>query len=126
MPFLAVKIDASAPFSINAIRSRWRVIRNTYTIPKIPRNAADDLEETYACEHTPAPLEAMQAREREQFVKAAINRLPKMEALIITLFYLNESPIEEIEQITGLSNSNVKVKLFRARKALEKELQFLL
>ncbi len=68
----------------------------------------------------------MQAREREQFVKAAINRLPKMEALIITLFYLNESPIEEIEQITGLSNSNVKVKLFRARKALEKELQFLL
>jgi len=42
------------------------------------------------------------------------------------LYYMNDSTIEEIEQITGLSNSNVKVKLFRARKVLGKELQFLL
>lgn len=86
----------------------------------------EDLEENYAYEYSPPPLEALQAREREQFVKEAINRLPKMEALIITLYYLNESPIEEIEQVTGLSNSNIKVKLFRARKVLGKELQFLL
>lgn len=86
----------------------------------------EQLEENYDYAFTPAPLEALQAREREQFVKEAINRLPKMEALVVTLFYLNESPIEEIEQITGLSNSNVKVKLFRARKVLGRELQFLL
>ncbi|MCF0073350.1 sigma-70 family RNA polymerase sigma factor [Dyadobacter sp. CY261] len=86
----------------------------------------DELEENYAYEYSPAPLDAMQASERERFVKEAISRLPKIEALVITLFYLNESPIEEIEQITGLSNSNVKVKLFRARKVLGKELQFLL
>jgi len=86
----------------------------------------EDLSENYSYEHSPPPLEALQAREREQFVKDAINRLPKMEALVITLYYLNDSPIEEIEQITGLSNSNVKVKLFRARKVLGKQLQFLL
>ncbi|WP_353721650.1 RNA polymerase sigma factor [Dyadobacter sp. 676] len=90
------------------------------------RSIDDEFEENYHYEHSPPPLEALQAREREQFVKDAINRLPKMEALIVTLYYLNESPIEEIEQITGLSNSNVKVKLFRARKVLGKELQFLL
>jgi len=86
----------------------------------------DDFEENYHYAYSPPPFEALQAREREQFVKDAINRLPKMEALVITLYYLNDSTIEEIEQITGLSNSNVKVKLFRARKVLGKELQFLL
>lgn len=95
--------------------------------PRLALQSIDDeFEENYHYEHSPPPLEGLQAREREQFVKEAINRLPKMEALIITLYYLNESPIEEIEQITGLSNSNIKVKLFRARKVLGKELQFLL
>ncbi|ACT96055.1 RNA polymerase sigma factor [Dyadobacter fermentans] len=86
----------------------------------------EELEQNYDYQYSPPPLEALQTREREQFVKDAINRLPKLEALIVTLYYLNDSPIEEIEQITGLSNSNVKVKLFRARKMLGKELHFLL
>lgn len=95
--------------------------------PRLALQSIDDeFEENYHYQHSPTPLEALQAREREQFVKDAINRLPKMEALVVTLYYLNDSPIEEIEQITGLSNSNVKVKLFRARKVLGKELQFLL
>lgn len=86
----------------------------------------DDLEENYHYTYTPPPFEALQAREREQFVKDAINRLPKLEALVITLYYLNDSTIEEISQITELTSSNVKIKLFRARKVLGKELQFLL
>ena len=45
---------------------------------------------------------------------------------LITLFYLDESSVEEIEQITGLTKSNVKVKLFRARKKLLNELSLLL
>ncbi len=86
----------------------------------------DDLEENYHYAYTPPPFEALQAREREQFVKDAINRLPKLEALVITLYYLNDSTVEEISQITELTGSNVKIKLFRARKVLGKELQFLL
>lgn len=92
----------------------------------IMQSIDNELEESYNYEYSPAPLEAMQAHERARYVKEAIDRLPQMEALIVTLYYLNDSPIEEIEQITGLSNSNVKVKLFRARKVLGKELQFLL
>lgn len=95
--------------------------------PRMVMQSIDhELEESYNYEHSPAPLEAMQSHERARYVKEAIDRLPRMEALVVTLYYLNDSPIEEIEQITGLSNSNVKVKLFRARKILGKELQFLL
>ncbi|MBO9613968.1 MAG: RNA polymerase sigma factor [Dyadobacter sp.] len=95
--------------------------------PRLALQSIDDeFEENYHYVYSPPPFEALQAREREQFVKDAINRLPKIEALVITLYYLNDSSIEEIEQITGLTNSNVKIKLFRARKVLGKELQFLL
>ena len=45
---------------------------------------------------------------------------------MITLFYLNESKIDEIEEITGLTQTNIKVKLFRARKKLYNELSLLL
>ena len=64
--------------------------------------------------------------DHQQIIKAAINRLPETESLIITLFYINESSIAEIKQITGLSEGNIKVKLFRARKKLKKELVVLL
>lgn len=64
--------------------------------------------------------------EQKRFITEAIDKLPEMESLIITLFYLNENTIDEIESITGLSKSNIKVKLFRARKKLKIELKHLL
>ncbi|GAB3276631.1 RNA polymerase sigma factor [Larkinella harenae] len=72
------------------------------------------------------PTDPLITSEREQYVKEAIKKLPKLESLVITLFYFEENSVEEIEAITGLSKSNIKVKLFRARKTLEKELHFLL
>ncbi len=65
----------------------------------------------------------MYAKDRQFFVRQAFDQLPKMEGLIITLFYLNENSIEEIREITGLSTANIKVKLFRARKTLKKILE---
>ncbi|MEE9363469.1 MAG: RNA polymerase sigma factor [Cellulophaga sp.] len=53
-------------------------------------------------------------------VTTAIHKLPRMESLLISLFYTNESSIEEISIITGLSKTNIKVKLYRARKKLKK------
>ncbi|WP_221393995.1 RNA polymerase sigma factor [Dyadobacter sp. NIV53] len=71
-------------------------------------------------------LEQIEAKEYQFYIKRAIQKLPDAEALLITLFYLNENTVKEIEEITGLSASNIKVKLFRARKILEKELRFLM
>jgi RNA polymerase sigma-70 factor (ECF subfamily) len=42
--------------------------------------------------------------------------MPKGDALLLTLYYMEDNPIKEIAKITGLNESNVKVKLHRARK----------
>ena len=55
-------------------------------------------------------------QEREKIVKTAIKKLPDEYGILLTLFYLEELSIEETSEILQLSISNVKVKLFRARK----------
>ncbi len=70
--------------------------------------------------------EQLQAQQEQQYVKEAIDRLPPTEALLVTLYYLDGNSTREIGQITGMSLANIKIKLFRARKRLEKDLAFLL
>lgn len=60
--------------------------------------------------------------EKEQLAKA-INMLQQSERIILTLFYLQEQSIQEVSKITGDSVSNVKVKLYRARKRLKEILE---
>ncbi|MFD1314395.1 RNA polymerase sigma factor [Namhaeicola litoreus] len=75
---------------------------------------------------TSDPHNILKQEEQKVYVQKAIESLPETDAFLITLFYLNESSVEEIQEITGLSNSNVKTKLFRARKKLREALQVLL
>lgn len=67
-------------------------------------------------------LDQMSSEEQQNMVTAAIDRLPEDESAIVTLFYMEDNSIEDISEITGLSRSNVKVKLFRIRKKLSAEL----
>lgn len=53
-----------------------------------------------------------------QALHQAIDRLSPDERGIITLFYMEEKTIDELAEVTGLSSSNVKVKLHRIRKKL--------
>jgi len=71
-------------------------------------------------------LDLLKVEEQKKYVTFAINTLPEIDALLITLFYLNENTFDEIIQITGLTKTNIKVRLFRARKKLYKELSKLL
>lgn len=57
--------------------------------------------------------------ERGTMLEKALMKLSEPERTIVTLYYINESSVEEIHSITGLSKANVKVKLFRARKKLQ-------
>ena len=68
-------------------------------------------------------LDSLDTEIQSKLVNEAINNLPADESAIVTLFYLKENTIDDISQITGLSVSNVKVKLFRIRKKLYDELQ---
>ena len=53
-----------------------------------------------------------------QALHKAMEQLSPDERGIVTLFYMEEKTIEDIAAVTGLSNSNVKVKLHRIRKKL--------
>ena len=86
----------------------------------------DFVKDNYSEDQDFPQLEAMKEEEQKKYVRQAVDRLPEKDALIITLFYLNENSIEEIQEITDLTESNVKVKLFRARKKLKTELAGLL
>jgi RNA polymerase sigma-70 factor (ECF subfamily) len=63
-------------------------------------------------------LEDTELKERQKLIKSAIEQLSEMDALLITLFYMNNLSIDEIREITGLNKSNIKVRLHRARKKM--------
>ncbi|WP_289054548.1 RNA polymerase sigma factor [Carboxylicivirga marina] len=71
-------------------------------------------------------LNRLEQKERKVILKKALSKLKEQDAFIIILYYYKEQSIEEIEQATGLSKSNVKIKLHRGRKQLQKELETLL
>lgn len=64
-------------------------------------------------------------KEQALLVRQAVDRLPDDERVVITLYYLNECAVKDITEITGISESNVKIKLFRARKRLWEMLKFM-
>lgn len=63
-------------------------------------------------------LDQIDQDEKMRILKTAIDKLSEDEQLLINLFYFNKQNIEEICVITGLSESNVKVKLHRIRKKM--------
>ncbi|MEG1087974.1 MAG: sigma-70 family RNA polymerase sigma factor [Bacteroidales bacterium] len=58
--------------------------------------------------------------EEEQFrkLKESIAKLETEEQFLILQFYYKNSSIKDLENITGLSESNIKTKLFRIKKKL--------
>ena len=58
------------------------------------------------------------SEEQLQRLSDAIEMLNADERALITLYYMNEKPVAEVASILGLTVSNVKIKLLRARKKL--------
>ena len=71
-------------------------------------------------------LEQYTAQERSIYLEKAIGHLKEIDRLIISIFYLAQKSIEEIEEITNISKSNLKVRLHRSRKQLAETLNKLL
>ncbi len=67
-----------------------------------------------------AALAAARARELLDY---GLRRLSPDERLIITLAEIEERPMREIAELTGWSESNVKVRAFRARQNLKRILE---
>jgi len=69
------------------------------------------------------PQQAVLAAERERELRAAILALPPNQRAIIELRHFQELSYAEIAAALKISVANVKIKLFRARKALRTILQ---
>lgn len=55
---------------------------------------------------------------RSSIVNFALQKINEDERGLISLFYYDELGTDEISEITGISKSNIKVKLFRARQKM--------
>lgn len=64
-----------------------------------------------------------QADHRTEGLQQALFKLSSEAQSLISLHYTSEKSVDEISKITGLSKSNVKIKLFRARNKLKELMQ---
>jgi RNA polymerase sigma-70 factor (ECF subfamily) len=55
---------------------------------------------------------------RNSLVSFALQKINDEERGLISLYYYEEMSTEEISEVTGISKSNIKVKLFRARQKM--------
>ena len=63
-------------------------------------------------------LDVIPEEHRAKCIKAAMEQLQEEDYTLILLYYFEDQSIDEISNVTGLSESNTKVKLHRARKKL--------
>ncbi|MFN8339340.1 MAG: sigma-70 family RNA polymerase sigma factor [Saprospiraceae bacterium] len=57
-------------------------------------------------------------KETKSSIDTLLSHLDEESRMIVDLYYLEEQNIKEVAFITGLTESNIKIKLFRARKTL--------
>ena len=77
----------------------------------------DEIEEDIA---------GLDENEQKKAVAKILEKLPEVDRVLITLFYMENHPVTEISEVTGLGESNVKVRLHRVRRKIYQELQEIL
>ncbi len=122
-----------ADFKAEAKFSTWlyRIAYNTavsHTRKKKVEFLAMDEEmiENHSNDEIQQEIMGLTKEEQSALIKNALSSLPRTDSLIISLYYYHGKDLEEISGIVGLSQNNVKVKLFRIRKKLLKEMNNLL
>jgi RNA polymerase sigma factor (sigma-70 family) len=79
---------------------------------------SDHVITNYSEEEISSRVDRMDEDDQKKLIDKALRKLPQADSLLITLFYHAQNSIEEISYVTGLSASNVKVRLHRIRKRL--------
>jgi len=105
----------------------YRIVYNTaISAQRLKKDAFLDIDSTaakYSSENRVEASDKLETRDRKVLLKQAIAQLDEDDAFIVILYYYKDLSIEEIQQITGISNSNIKVKLHRSRKRLFQTLE---
>lgn len=121
--------QALGNFQFESKFSTWfyRIVYHTALSALKRQHLFISYEETTPSDLTEAEVEnaatLLERDDRKEIVSRVLKKLPPDESFLLTLYYLEECSVEEIRQITDLGASNVKVKLFRARKHFYETLQ---
>lgn len=89
--------------------------------PRSNRNEA--VVEEVITEADSSPEKELEERDDIRHVQRLIERLPENQKQVIRLRGIEDCSFEEIEQITGLSASNIRTLLSRARKFIREKLE---
>lgn len=102
--------------------STWlfRIVYNTAVSrvrgKRLQYESIEDHHESIDCLAVRSAMDDLEAKERREIIDAVLDALPHDESTILALYYLEEFTVKEISETLELSTSNVKVRLFRARK----------
>ena len=77
-------------------------------------------------ESTESAMGQLNTSDRQKYLQAALERLEADERALLKMYYYDDFSMEEVSGITGLTISNVKVKIHRSRKRLLQELRIFL
>lgn len=78
----------------------------------------DHVIENYTASGIFENMEEFGYEDKKKYFDAALKKIPEEDNVLLTMFYLKEQSIDDISKVTGLTTSNVKVKLHRIRKKL--------
>jgi RNA polymerase sigma factor, sigma-70 family len=119
-------------FRMDSSFSSWlyRIVYNTaITRTREKKRELEYQQETIATESFEQQAKAFSTLEqddRKRYLNQAMQQLDSDDSLMLILFYYDGKSLDEISQITGYSDSNTKVRLYRARKKLHEELEKIL
>ena len=87
---------------------------------RVPRLELDEALALPALDDVP---QALDDRQRASHLRDAIDALPPLPRLVVTLFYLEELSVAEVAELTELPQNTVKSHLARSRERLRRYLE---
>lgn len=113
------KFKREAKFSTWLYRIAYNTAISKTRKKRIEVSAIEDsIIENYTFDEIIEELDEFSLDDKRKYFENALKKIPEEDALLLTMFYLDEQSIDQISEISGLSVSNVKVKLHRIRKKL--------
>ena len=109
-------VRIAANEALNELRTRRRDADHTFG----GEAAAIELEQLTG---GPDPAELIPRRERSAAIRAAVDRLPEAQRMVVVLRYFADLSYADIADATQQTVSNVGVVLLRARERLRRELE---
>jgi RNA polymerase sigma-70 factor (ECF subfamily) len=101
----------------------YRIVVNN-SLAKVKREKTDTLNidlnkvSDSVTENVESVYKGLTHADQQKYINYVLGELSTEDSLILTLFYLNENSIEEIEEITNIAHENLKMKIHRARKKM--------